>query len=247
MRTRRVEADPVYAQGYCVLEDVYSPSETQDMRHLLDEHWRAAGSPSLRERGFGIHPLLQRVPAIAEYLANPTVVGTLAEALGDDVRLARTGARITDESSAASLAQWHNHFHWDSDSLMARTKIERMLALIYPEGTSDEVGNFIGLPRRVNEPMQDIDRRAERLPGEVVLRVPPGSVVIFDTAFWHSARRGSRPGRRHVLGGQYQGWSVGRSHPDDTPVDTPEIARFKAQSETLCRLVEEPHVASRGN
>jgi hypothetical protein len=168
------------------------------------------------------------------------VVATLAEVLRDDARLARTGARITDESSAASLAHWHNHFHWGAESLRTRTRIERVLALAYPDGTEDDVGNLVGLPRALNEPMQKVDPGADRLPGEVVLRVPPGSVVIIDTAFWHSARRGNRPGRRHILGGQYQAWSLDRPHPDDAAVDTEEIAAAKARSETLRRLVEPP-------
>lgn len=234
----------VYAHGFCVLEEVYSAAEARELRELLDGYWRAKGSPSLAGRGFGIHPLLTRVPGIAPYLANTTVVDTLAAVLRDEVRLARTGGRISDESSAESLIRWHNHYGWDQRFLEERETTERVLALVYPDGADGDVGNLVVLPRRRNDPIAPIDRDEPSLPGEAVPRIPPGSVVVIDSALWHTARRGRRPGRRHILGGHYQGWRLDRAHPDDADVDIPQIAEFKRRDPVLRGLVERPSIAA---
>jgi hypothetical protein len=238
------KVDEINAQGFCVLEEVYSADEVRDLRELLDGYWRAKGSPSLAERVFGIHPLLTRVPGVAPYLANVTVVDTLGAILRDDVRLARTGGRISDESSTESLIRWHNHYGWDQRLLLERETTERVLALVYPDGADSDAGNLVVLPRRRNDPIPPIDRDAPSLPGEVVPRVPPGSVVVIDSALWHTARRGTRPGRRHILGGHYQGWRLDRAHPDDADVDIPQIAQFKRADPVLRGLVERPSIAA---
>jgi hypothetical protein len=150
---------------------------------------------------------------------------------------------MSDETSGSSLVHWHNHFHWDADSVRTRDRIGRVLSLIYPDGTGDDVGNLVVLPRGLNDPVQRIDKQAPHLPGETAVRVAPGSVVIIDSALWHTARRGNRPGRRHLLGGQFQGWLTDRPHPDDHDVDLPVIAGYK-QDPVFRGLIERPSVAA---
>jgi hypothetical protein len=227
-----------YGCGFCVLESVYDKQERQDMCEVLDACWVANGRPVMQGFGFAIHPLLIKAPGMAPFFAKQVVIDTMAEIFGDEVRLAHAGARVSDEKCAERIS-WHNHYSWESESLTSRQRVERVLGNIYPDGTS-EAGNLVVLPRRLHDPIEPAGGVDDAWPGQVVVEAPPGSVVIFDTALWHSAHRGTRPGLRHLFGGHYQAWNCERPHPEDNPTNVREIERYKSRFPALKKLVEKP-------
>lgn len=230
-------------QGFCVLPGFFSAADCRRMRDIMDGYWHAQGRPPLdaSDFGFTIHPMMARMPDMAAYLDAPETIAILGDALQDDVRLVHLGARISGPQSAPRLP-WHNHYAWDPDGLPRRDRLERLLAGVYVDGTNAESGPLIALPRRVNDPLGAPRGGAHALwPGEVRVEAPPGSVVLFDTALWHTAERGTSDSLRRLWGGHYQGWREQRPHPEDNEVNAPEIAAAKAARPRLAALIDGPN------
>jgi ectoine hydroxylase-related dioxygenase (phytanoyl-CoA dioxygenase family) len=78
----------------------------------------------------------------------------------------------------------------------------------------------------------------EAWPGEVEVLLPPGSVAIFDTTLWHSAKAGTQPGLRRLFGAHYQGWSETRVHGEDNACDSPEVLAETRDNIRFRNLVE---------
>lgn len=237
------KSQQVHAQGYCVLESLCSPAECQSIKGLLDGYWDRRGRPSLQDFGLGIHPALEQIPELASFYANPIVIDTIAHVLEDNVRLRHTGARLSEETSPAaepSLSiEWHNHYAWDRSGILGRTRVERVLGGVYLDGSNAEVGPLIVLPRRYNDPLDEgAGPSSSNWPGQVSVDVPPGSVVIFDTALWHTAGRGRQPGIRHLLGAHYQGWCNPRPHPEDNVTGGPGLEAVMGEFPALRGLLE---------
>jgi hypothetical protein len=222
--------------GYCVLEAVYDAQECEEMRKVLDACWADNGSPKMEGFGFAIHPLFVKAPGMAPFFGKQVVIDTMAEVFGDAPRLAHAGARLSNENSSERIS-WHNHYSWDSETVLDRQRVERVLANIYPDGTA-AAGNLIVLPRGINDPIEPAGDTNEDWPGQVIVEAPAGSAIIFGTALWHSARRGTQSGVRHLFGGHYQAWNCDRPHPEDNPTNVREIERFKAESLALRGLLE---------
>jgi len=234
------KAQQVYEQGFCVLESVYNADEIAEAHRLLDGYWQEVGSPKLEGFGMGIHPLAEKVPEIIPLFGKQIVVDVMRTVLRDEVHLVHTGARLSNEDSAAAIG-WHHHYGWDSTGITQRDTIERILGGVYPDGSNEEFGNLIVLPRAYNDPItQPSDDMVAEWPGQLVVEAPPGSVVIFDTALWHTARRGTKPGMRHLFGAHYQGWSTPTPHPEDNTCDVPLIEPHKRDNAALRSLLDAP-------
>jgi len=224
----------VYEQGFTYVPAFYSPAECAQMREIIDAYWRSKGSPALNlaEFGFTIHPLLAAVPNLIPFMDRPILRDLLGEVLMDEPRCAHLGSRMSDVQCVERLP-WHHHYGWDNNGLLGRKRIERVLWSPYVDGSMDEVGPVVMYPRRVDDPIGDMRGPLQQAwPGEVALKMPPGSMTVFDTAVWHSAKRGTQPGRRRLWGAHFQGWNDPRNHPEDNAVDVPEANQFK-KSPTL--------------
>ena len=227
-------------RGFTFLPSLYDAAECAAMRRILDDYWMSQGSPSLAGGAFGftIHPMMTRVPDMAPFLDRAEPIDVVAGALCDDVRLVHLGARISGPQSVMRLP-WHNHYSWDTENLAKRDRIERLLIGIYVDGTQEESGPFIALPRAFNEELgAPRDAMDEAWPGEERVEMPPGSVAIFDTALWHAAARGTSGNARRLWGAHFQGWSDARPHPEDNAVNAPEIAAHKRAHPRLKRLID---------
>ena len=210
------QVQDVHERGFCTLESLFSAAECQEMRDRLGAYWRAQGSPVLKDFGMGIHPLIPRIPELKRFLIHPAIMEVLGEAFGEEARLMHGGARLSDRDSSPAIG-WHHHYAWDAARLPGRSRCERLLAGIYVDGSNAQSGPITGIPRRFNEPLG-----AEPIgddPREVAVDVPAGSVVIFDTAFWHRAKRGNAPAVRHLFGAHYMPVSDTRTHPEDNDVN----------------------------
>ncbi|MEO6909158.1 MAG: phytanoyl-CoA dioxygenase family protein [Abditibacteriaceae bacterium] len=228
----------LYEKGFTVLPAFYDAADCQDMREIMDDYWKSQGSPSLQQNdfGFAIHPMLPQVPEIAKYLDASEPLEILSEALRQEARLMHVGARISGSQSAPRIG-WHNHYSWGEGNLPKRNRLERILTAVYVDGTTPESGSLIALPRQFNDPQGDCPNEGEH-PDEIKVNAPAGSVVIFDTALWHDAERGTGNGIRRLWGTHFQGWSDCRTHPEDNEVDTPKISSFKNHLPRLKAIVE---------
>ncbi len=207
--------EQIERRGYAALPALYDADELARMRALIDHDHALHGSPDLAGWGHPIHPLLTRIPDFAPYYRHPALVAALEDVLGGPVRLAHSGARLSSDRSAASIG-WHHHYFWPIEEVPARARCARILVNVYVDGTDDLAGPLQVLPRRLTDgcaaaaPADQGD-----WPGQELVRVAPGSAVIFDTALWHSARRGARAGHRRLWGGHFQLLSDRRAHGED--------------------------------
>jgi hypothetical protein len=146
--------------------------------------------------------------------------------------------------SAAAIG-WKNFYSWDKERIPQRDSIERILEGVYVEGSNAAIGPLVVLPRRYNDPLSEpAGEYTEEWPGQMDVEAPPGSAVIFDTALWHTARRGNQPGIRHLFGAHYQGWSNPTPHPEDNTCDGPLIEPHKRTNAALRSLLEPPAPSS---
>lgn len=149
---------------------------------------------------------------------------------------------MTNEYANPFIISWHNHYRWEIPSGgLNREKPERVFGNVYVDGSNLEVGPLVAIPRCLNDPIDQpfTDPRTD-WPGQVTVEIPPGSVVIFDSALWHTGKRGAQPGHRHLFGGEYQGWHNLRPHPEDNESDSPALAPYKRDLPILRRLIDGP-------
>jgi hypothetical protein len=235
--TPQQQARQVYDQGFCIFPGIYDAAECRRMNDIMDQHWRQNGSPVMTDFGYNIHPMMPQTPEIAPFLDRPEALDTLGEIFREEPRLMHLGARMSGRSSAERIT-WHHHYAWDTERIPTRDRIERVLWGIYVDGTNDEAGPLVALPRKYNDPIgEPLGEAPLAWPGEQEVIAPPGSLVIFDTALWHAARRGSSEKIRHLWGCHWQGWSETRSHPEDNAVDVPEVAAYTDASPRLKSVI----------
>jgi hypothetical protein len=234
----------MYEQGFTVLPAYFDSAAIQKQRDILDSYMNGHANPSQQTGNFGftIHPMMPNVPEMAPFLDVPEAIEIAGGAMKDEVRLAHLGARISGAQSSPRI-DWHHHYPngngWEEENLLKRDRIERLLIGFYPDGTMPEVGPLIAMPRRLNDPLgEPLGDRLEAWPDEQRVEAPPGSIVIFDTALWHSAARGTGDALRHLWGTHCQGWSDPRPHPEDNLVDAPEIAEYKNKHPRLKKLID---------
>lgn len=217
-RTVAQRAQDLLTRGYCVLESVHDAAAIEHQKRTLHEEWQRRGAPGLAEFGMGIHPLLEFVPQIAPHLDCPAVNEVLVAAFRGPAQLRHAGARVSNQESSLNIG-WHHHYDWDADLIRGRSRVQRVLVGFYVKGASPEIGSLCVIPRAVDDPLGPALGEAQQdWPGQVAVSAPPGSAVIFDTAVYHTALRGSEPGMRYLWGGHYQAWSDPRVHREDNNV-----------------------------
>ncbi len=133
---------------------------------------------------------------------------------------------------------WHDHYSWDPKGVAGRERIERVLFGCYVNGSTPGSGPLVVYPRRFDEPaVRPHVNDFGDWPGQVVVEAPPGSAVIFDTALWHTARRGSEPGFRYLWGAHVQGWHSPKPHPEDNEVNGPKVQPYLERSPALRKFI----------
>ncbi|MCE9590373.1 MAG: hypothetical protein K8S99_07600 [Planctomycetes bacterium] len=239
MTDLKSKAREVYDRGFCVIDSIWSPADRDLAERAMADCWEKRGRPSLAGFGLSIHPLLEFLPEMTPLFDKPVLLDALAMVLRDEPFLAHTGARLSNEESADAIG-WHEHYAWDKSRLPGREKIERVLFACYTRGSSPEVGSLVVYPRRYDEPMQVAPAGLhDHWPGQIAVAAPPGSCVIFDTALWHTAHRGTKPGFRYLWGTHIQGKSNPMPHPEDNTSKRPEIEEFTAKSPRLRSFIRD--------
>ena len=202
-------------QGWCAFEELYGRTESARLGDALRQ--LVEGLDDARLAGFGatIFSLAARDPLMRRELRGATVLPFIARALDDLPRLRRTGARISGRTSCKRIV-WHHHEGWGARSLAERTAFQRLLFIVYLQGTDREHGPLVVRPRAFDDSLQapPADLHAA-VPGELQLEYPPGTVVVMDAPVLHSALRGTGPNLRMIFGAHCQPKSNDRPHPED--------------------------------
>ena len=195
-------------QGFLHLRGIWSPTELEEIRHLLDEG--RTRRPDLPRDAWGTElvPLLDTVPELQPHLDAPALFGALTEALGGPVARLHSAARFTSLSGGGFLP-WHFHApgegtrgdgRWNPDRPGGPTAPGPLIVCAYPDGADAENGPLWMYPRTVDAPWAppSTDRTA-RWPGTVELHLAPGDAVAFTLGVYHAAW--CHRGPRRIFGG----------------------------------------------
>jgi hypothetical protein len=180
------------------------------IRRLLDAAFEKLSHLPSDGWGVALSPLLQNVPSMARYFEVPDVARTLESVLEARPRLMHTAARITSLGNDAWLP-WHFHEYdgadgrWDPTRTTPKSRFTRLIATVYVDGSSENVGSITVLPRRLGDTTAPPSLDRDGIwPGQVDVEMRPGSILIHDVALYHAARRGRSDERRRIFGGVYQ-------------------------------------------
>lgn len=208
------------SRGYAIFERVYDDEEIALFTRALDGLHERLGrpicySPEPRElapfvqtsgTGLVAAKLVERCPQIAPYLLKPAVVAVMRGFLGGDMRLELTAGVLADEHR--EQFPWHTHIGGQDDTHYKRLgewpRIDRpgrVGTLTYLEDIDDDGGPLVLYPRSVGDATAPpFDPEARQWAGEVVVRVPRGTLVAMDECTWHTARQKRTPGLRRIVG-----------------------------------------------
>ncbi len=215
--------DQLKSNGFAVLPSVYTDEECIQLRAYIDDANAGLGQRQSDGWGLEVFPLLALSPGMAPLFIKPIAYDLLKTALKDAPRLMGAAARITNAGNETFL-NWHFHLSHEADGRWAEDlpvpDDRRLIYAVYVDGTSPEVGQLLTYPRPWNGPVVTGGKPDERWDDEVAVTAPPGSVVIWDTAVFHAAVRGSIQTPRRMFGGMMQGWSC--------PVSTQDLERLNA-------------------
>ena len=240
------DAKLVYEQGYVVLESVYSADECAEMERILLNAWERDNKRPMGGRfGCVFHPLLKYAPDMAPFYAKPEVVDVMADVLRDDVLLAHSGALLANEERG--WCDWHAHLNgnqfnqWYDKPADYGERVERVLANVYLHGSTERTGQLLVHPRKVTDSWQfPHEDRLSEWDGQTVVNCPAGSVVIFDIALFHAARRPTQPGLRFLWGGHYTGKANAVPHREDNWHNGEELTPYREQFPLFASLTELP-------
>ena len=234
-------AQQVYDRGYCVLEGFFSTEIRDEIIQTLYQVWIDAGQPSMGGRfGYVLHPVLEFASDLAPFYAQSEIVDLLAEILQDEVRLAHNGAILCDETR--SFCDWHCHLNGDRFNRWypkpeTQHSVDRLLCNVYLHGSSSAMGELLVYPRKITDSWDTpFDDLLTEWQGQKIVTCPPGSVVIFDTALFHAARRPTELGHRYIWGGHYQGKNNLTRHREDNWFQSSVIEQYRKDNPLFASL-----------
>ena len=202
--------------GFLVRERLLNDEHTAHLRQALDEVAGAelgGGATINRSSRFGglfLRHLMDKHEAFLGMLKFPPLLSVARAVLGPQVALRGYSARISYPDEPNQETHWHFHQRLIPDPLPPFfTRPQTIEALLYLDGATDANGPLCVMPgshQRIEE-----DLAAERyddLPGQVTLRLPPGSAVFLHGSTWHRAMPNTPAGevRRLLIVGYGPTW-----------------------------------------
>jgi Phytanoyl-CoA dioxygenase (PhyH) len=213
-------ASALWDRGYTVLEGLYDQVDLDQLSSAMTRLHAEEGSPDcyspetkdlspgteLSPTGLVFYNVIKRCPEDADLIVRAEVISVIRAFIGDAMWLEVAGAVIAD--SSRPFFQWHTHIGGPDDGTYRRQKIfphfdepQRVTVMLYLNDLDEDNGPLLVYPRRVTDPTKPPHAvEAEDWPGQVVLTVRRGSVVIIDQCTWHAARRKRSAGIRSFIG-----------------------------------------------
>jgi hypothetical protein len=211
-------------RGYTVFERAYNDAEVEMLAATMMRLHAECGSPVCYSRepravgpetelcttGLVFRQFLKRCPEHADLVVRQPVVDTVRGYLGDDMWMEISGAVIND--AARPFFEWHTHIGGPDDSTYRRQAIfphferpERVITILYVNDIEDGNGPLLVYPRRVTDPTSPPrDTCLSSWPGEEVIRVPRGTVIVMDQCTWHAVRPKKTGGIRSYVGAYFR-------------------------------------------
>ena len=217
--------------GYLVRERLFQGEQLGRLRAALDEvveaeaGGRGPGEGPGASRRFGglfLRHLMDKHPAFLDLLRYQPTLSVARAMLGPQVQVRGLSARVSYPEHPSQETHWHFHQRLIPDPLPPFfSRPQTIDALIYLDAADDANGPLCVVPgshKRVEEDLA-ADEYGD-LPGQVVLRLPPGSCVMCHGALWHRALPNRPDGtiRRLLLLGYGPTWmkqSIYGVHPED--------------------------------
>lgn len=207
--------------GYLVRERLIAGEGLERLRAALDEVARAEReadewvtsdgvSASRRFGGLFLRHLMDKHEAFLDLLRFESVLSVARAMLGPQIQVRGLSARIVYPEQPEQETHWHFHQRLIPDPIPPFfSRPHTIDALIYLDATDDANGPLVVVPgshERIGEDLPAGEFGA--LPGQEVLRLPPGSVVLCHGALWHRALPNRPEGtvRRLLLLGYGPAW-----------------------------------------
>jgi hypothetical protein len=241
-------------RGFAVLESLVPVAEIARHAAVMHEQWRRLGEPALfsmedviLEPGVHVSPvgltcagILERVPELGDLLLRPELLALFGDLLGPKFELEYGAGVISDHTRGFFF--WHHHVGGiDAEDVRGRgypqfDRIERLGCTLYASPLDDEHGEMLVWPRRADDPTAPpFPPGREPWPGAARVRVPIGSVVLFEQGTWHAVTPMSRPGLRCFFGFFVRRAGLPRSKRSD-----PGLAHALARNPALARAYGGP-------
>ncbi len=200
--------------GYLVRERVFAGEALARLRAALDTVAMAEREgKSVTGEAFGglfLRHLMDKHPAFLDLLRFPPTLSIARAMLGPQVQVRGLSARITYPGKPNQETQWHFHQRVVPQPVPPFFSPPQTVdALIYLDDANDANGPFCVVPgthRQINEHIEAGDFADK--PGQVVLRVPAGSVIFAHGSLWHRGMRTTSEGtvRRLLILGYGPTW-----------------------------------------
>jgi hypothetical protein len=207
-------------RGYTVFDQVFDEAEVDRLASTMARLHDEAGRPScyarepkrlspeveLCQAGLVFYKFIKRCPDHADLIVRPSIVAAMRGYLGEDMSLELTGGVVVD--SSRPFFAWHTHVGGIDDGRYRREGVplhlsepQRVMSLLYVDDIEDDNGPILIYPRTVADPTPaPHDPLSFDWPGQTVLKVRRGSVLLLDQCTWHAVRAKTTPGLRSFIG-----------------------------------------------
>lgn len=207
--------EQVLTRGYCVVDRIFDEAERKAIDTIIKNVWRRFGQPDINGSfGFSLPPLFECAPELARFWLNDTYLAVLRDVLDDQPLIEHAGALLV--GNRREFCPWHDHLGgqdrgrqprqvlWQRYRSQHPTRIQRVNGNIYLDGSNEANGQLLLIPRRVDDPLSEpIGDLDQEWPGQVVVDCPPASLIVFDEAVWHAARRPKMAEGNRILWGAF--------------------------------------------
>ncbi len=159
--------------GYVIVQTDFPDEMHEAICRQIDAAFDTTGNPG--------DAILDKVPALHQIYADPAVRGALASVLGHDYVM-------NSHRHCHYTTPGHPGGHWHQDSVNLRHhRIERVLAMYYPQDVVEEMGPTIVLPgtQYHNTPSTYMASYVN-FKSQIPLTVKAGSVAIVHYDIWHA-------------------------------------------------------------
>ena len=210
----REEIDNLVRDGYLIRERLLPEHECARLRAALDETVaRDTNLETMGGKAFGgifIRHLMDKDPAFLGLLKFAPTLSIARAVFGPYVQNRGLTGRVVYPDSQVTDTEWHFHQRLIPDPVPPWLMRPQTLdILLYLDDITDISGPLCVVPGSHNR--IDVDMPAHEhgeLPGQVMIKVPAGSVVMCHGALWHRAMP-TKPGapiRRLLLWSYGPGW-----------------------------------------
>ncbi|HEY8741836.1 MAG TPA: phytanoyl-CoA dioxygenase family protein [Chloroflexota bacterium] len=210
------EVRQLATRGYLVKERLLSEEQTAQLRCALDGVAAAELGASInisRSSRFGglfLRHLMDKDQAFLVMLKFAPVLSVMRAVLGPQVQVRGFSARISYPDEPNQETHWHFHQRLVPDPLPPFfSRPQTMEALIYLDGANDANGPLCVVPGSHDRIEEDLPAELYgELPGQVTVRVPPGSCIFVHGSLWHRAMPNTPTGslRRLLILGYGPSW-----------------------------------------